>query len=444
MNNSSCDAETGQCICSKGWTGKDCSQPCPKGFYGAGCKEKCPNIVHGNKSCDHITGEYVCRPGYIGITCANPCPSGLYGPGCTLQCNCEHGSECNHITGQCQCLPGWTGANCQEHCPTDFYGPNCAHKCRCKNHQGCRKNDGHCICQPGFMGTRCDEVCPEGFYGEHCMKTCACPNQNYLCHAAKGCTCRHGFIGDNCESAAALRIQEAEYESGRAGLTWGIVLAVLFVGIVTALVLYYRRRVSNLKTEIQHVQYITDPRGAYPDRHNFDNPVYGFQGADARLLNNLRPKMNNLDRSGSEYGDDSNASSRAGTYSINYNSDMLQKNLNADLTNPNVYNSIEDPLKEEHVYDEIKHKEGFKDPDEYDHLDYSRPSTSFKPHYHRMNDTVLNINSDEEKPSNLKAMSSLLEKTSEADDSEGATCDSICDNMDVSTASASSSLASKK
>lgn len=52
----------------------------------------------------------------------------------------------------------------------------------------------------------------------------------------------------------------------------------------------------------------------------------------------------------------------AGTYSINYNSEMLQKNLNADLTNPNVYNSIEDPLKEEHVYDEIKQKEGYKDP----------------------------------------------------------------------------------
>jgi len=33
--------------------------------------------------------------------------------------------------------------------------------------------------------------------------------------------------------------------------------------------------------------------------------------------------------------------------------------LNADYTNPIVYN---DSLKEEHVYDEIKHKEGYKDP----------------------------------------------------------------------------------
>lgn len=54
----------------------------------------------------------------------------------------------------------------------------------------------------------------------------------------------------------------------------------------------------------------------------------------------------------------------AGTYSINYNHDFLTKNLNADLTNPNVYNSLEG-LKEEHVYDEIKHKEGYKDPGKF-------------------------------------------------------------------------------
>ncbi|XP_055841144.1 protein draper isoform X3 [Episyrphus balteatus] len=463
MNNSSCDAETGKCICSKGWTGDDCSKPCQKGFYGAGCKEKCPDIIHGNKSCDHITGEYVCRPGYVGMTCEHPCPLGLYGPGCGLKCNCKYGSECNHINGHCQCLPGWTGANCNESCPEGFYGLNCAHRCQCAFAEKCRKNDGYCICLPGYTGTRCDEVCPEGFYGEHCKHVCDCPSQNFQCHITEGCVCRRGYKGENCDiPAAEQRVQEVVIESSRAGLAWGLVLAILFVGIVVAIVFYYRRRVSNLKTEIQHVQYITDPHGSYPDRHNFDNPVYGFQGPDTRLLNNLRPKMNNLDRTNSEY-DDSNASSRAGTYSINYNSDMLQKNLNADLTNPNVYNSIEDPLKEEHVYDEIKQKEGYKDPvkeyrkklfpdgidifspDEYDHLDYSRPSTSFKPHYHRMNDnTILNINSDEEKPSNLKTKSVLLEKTSDTDSEAAGYDDSICDNMDVSTASASSSISPKK
>lgn len=45
-----------------------------------------------------------------------------------------------------------------------------------------------------------------------------------------------------------------------------------------------------------------------------------------------------------------------GAYSINYNTDMLEKNLNADMTNPNVYHSIDDNF-EDHVYDEIKAKE---------------------------------------------------------------------------------------
>lgn len=39
--------------------------------------------------------------------------------------------------------------------------------------------------------------------------------------------------------------------------------------------------------------------------------------------------------------------------------------MNADLTNPNVYHSI-DENSEEHVYDEIKQKEGYKDPGKHD------------------------------------------------------------------------------
>lgn len=105
---------------------------------------------------------------------------------------------------------------------------------------------------------------------------------------------------------------------------------------------------------------------------------------------------------------------------------MIQKNLNADLTNPNVYHNI-DENNVEHVYDEITQKEGCKDPgmtlhfsictyiwykifivvliiktDEYDHLDYTRAGTSFNPHYHRMDDK-LNIVKDEKevKESNI-------------------------------------------
>lgn len=40
--------------------------------------------------------------------------------------------------------------------------------------------------------------------------------------------------------------------------------------------------------------------------------------------------------------------------------------------------------------------------DEYDHLDYSnRPGSSFKPHYHRMND-MMNITKDEKEIKEVK------------------------------------------
>lgn len=95
------------------------------------------------------------------------------------------------------------------------------------------------------------------------------------------------------------------------------------------------------------------------------------------------------------------------------------------MTNPNVYHSIDENV-EDHVYDEIKQKDGYLGKihctqqclaenlwvnlfgffaDEYDHLDYSsRPGSSFKPHYHRMND-VMNITKDEKevKESNIQS-----------------------------------------
>lgn len=127
-----------------------------------------------------------------------------------------------------------------------------------------------------------------------------------------------------------------------------------------------------------------------PPPGNFDNPVYQFQsdgstqGPSAVLMNgngiirnNLRipPKPTNLDRY--RYDDGSSlASSRgkwyqkgfrsdlvqirwfcvsAGTYNMDYAHDLSMKNFNADLTNPNIYEAVKD-----HVYDEIKQKEGYQ------------------------------------------------------------------------------------
>lgn len=157
MNNSSCDPNTGKCICNRGWTGDDCSEPCPNGTFGLGCKELCPEVVFGNKTCDHVTGHYRCRTGYIGLTCQHPCPRSTFGPDCSLKCQCINNGECNHINGQCQCVPGFTGSTCNVPCPDGYYGSNCSQLCKCKNGASCRKNDGNCVCKPGWMGTHCEE-----------------------------------------------------------------------------------------------------------------------------------------------------------------------------------------------------------------------------------------------------------------------------------------------
>lgn len=102
-----------------------------------------------------------------------------------------------------------------------------------------------------------------------------------------------------------------------AGIKWGIIVALLLVGVIVFVLVHDRRRVRNLKTELAHVQYIADP-GSQPDRHHFDNPVYAFGPAppnipdSTTLLNNLRPhKPTNLERHKLGYSDtDSLASSR--------------------------------------------------------------------------------------------------------------------------------------
>nr|CAD7433347.1 unnamed protein product [Timema monikensis] len=477
-NNSSCDPQTGTCVCARGWEGVDCSQHCREGYYGLRCKEKCPD-VYGNRTCDHVTGEFVCRSGYIGLTCEHPCPLGTYGLNCLKKCHCKNGADCHHVTGSCRCLPGWTGSTCATPCPVGTYGMNCSQHCKCLNGGKCRRNDGLCRCPSGWIGQQCTEICPEGYYGDHCMAPCECPNDNFVCHPADGCICRHGFTGEKCElQLSAKNVLEKE-EKHYGSVAAGLVVALILVAIIVGLLFYYRRRVANLKTEIAHVQYIADPqsapvnlrnivvhpklpdpstnnkqhqakgsflplqqtisgqrflplrqttsgqmflptfttnnirpkvpalatniirpnvpsylynkqyqaKGSCPcdkqhqakDRHHFDNPVYSYQtpvrsddGANL-LLNNVQKIRNdlgmknntNLERQklGVPVGcEDEDNLSNKGAYGLTYEHPPSLKNRDADAGNPNlnVYHSIDDldDRKVEHLYDEIKQKEG--------------------------------------------------------------------------------------
>lgn len=171
------------------------------------------------------------------------------------------------------------------------------------------------------------------------------------------------------------------------------------------------------------MQYIADPQSA-PDRHHFDNPVYSYQTSPRTvedgtglLLNNVHKirndlgyKNNNTKFEQQKLGlagctaDDDDTGSCAGAYGLSYEHPASAKNKDADACNPNVnvYHSIEDlsNSKVEHVYDEIKQKEG--QDMEYDHLDYSRPASSWKPHYQRMANGIgppKDPNAPDDKPS---------------------------------------------
>lgn len=92
-------------------------------------------------------------------------------------------------------------------------------------------------------------------------------------------------------------------------------MSLLLVAVIVFILMYYRRKVRDLKTIVSDVEYHANPQ-TQPDRHHFDNPVYAFQTTgntdNTKLLNNLRTnKSTNLDRYKLGFSDnDSNASSR--------------------------------------------------------------------------------------------------------------------------------------
>jgi hypothetical protein len=186
----------------------------------------------------------------------------------------------------------------------------------------------------------------------------------------------------------------------RSGVIWGTFCTLLFISIIVAVLLYYRRRVANLKAEIGHVvRYMSD------DPRNFDNPVYQYQpsvNTDTSTLIHRNGMMNNLRQTRPSHVDrlnnfdhDSNSSGRAAAYSLQYDPQLMnQKNHDADLTNPNFYNSIDD-----HLYDEIKLKYADLD-SEYDHLDYERPQQPVSKHYHRATSSTMSQNSHRDRESN--------------------------------------------
>lgn len=152
------------------------------------------------------------------------------------------------------------------------------------------------------------------------MEECSCASPQFVCHAARGCVCKSGFDGIDCLTPKSLTGHSSKSKaqskihictlpldnqtmgsfhclfiemcckllfldlSSNDGVVWGVVVAFILIGVIIFVVLYFRRSVRNLKTEITHVKYIADP-SSQPDRHHFDNPVYAFPAAASTSTN---------------------------------------------------------------------------------------------------------------------------------------------------------------
>lgn len=91
------------------------------------------------------------------------------------------------------------------------------------------------------------------------MNPCDC-KENFVCHPVEGCVCRQGFTGKECDQLLiSARTTEREETTNAGSMTAGVMVAFLFVSIIILIILYYKRRVKNLKTQIDIVTYTADP-----------------------------------------------------------------------------------------------------------------------------------------------------------------------------------------
>jgi len=177
----------GNCVCSDGWKGDDCSQSIAPGgtalsastggdaaVAAPACR---PDSCSFNGTCDPATGLCTCNKGYRGDDCSEK--------GCGGEPECSGHGLCNLASSQCECANGWRGAICSlVTCPE-----------ACGEHGKCGEL-GTCECELGWKGDTCTE--PD------------CPNEcsgNGKCFVASPytppqCTCKNGFVGADCSQTA--------------------------------------------------------------------------------------------------------------------------------------------------------------------------------------------------------------------------------------------------
>ena len=160
--NGFCNGADGECYCSSGFGGVDCSIE----LIG------CPNKCGGRGSCVGTPKRCQCENGWKGIACEiKDCPNQCSGNG-----DCAPGTD-----GKCNCKPGWYGADC-----------SCGHECL--NGGVCAA--GICQCAHGFRGVNCSYTICENdcsLRGE-----CVLADKEAYGTTEAKCNCKQGFEGDDC------------------------------------------------------------------------------------------------------------------------------------------------------------------------------------------------------------------------------------------------------
>ncbi|KAK0133701.1 Multiple epidermal growth factor-like domains protein 6 [Merluccius polli] len=189
-NEGSCHPASGQCVCTAGWTGPNCTEgqcadrpdiqamdscesslqnplpipiitfiylffffflpECPSGFYGADCRQRC--LCQNHATCDKTDGRCACAEGWMGAACELECAAGRFGVDCQQRCVCENGGRCDRHSGLCSCAPGWVGDGCERACDAGQFGAGCGQRCRCEHGAPCDHVTGDCLCPPGWRG----------------------------------------------------------------------------------------------------------------------------------------------------------------------------------------------------------------------------------------------------------------------------------------------------
>ncbi|XP_022179655.1 protein draper-like isoform X3 [Myzus persicae] len=373
QNGTLCSSLNETCSCQPGHEGNNCKFTCPPGYYGKTCQNPCK--CQNDAKCDAVNGHCYCTPGFTGEYCSLTCPPGLYGYQCQYECKCQNGALCDPIIGSCACPPGLSGKNCLIGNKSRIDGENNMTVCDCNwlkfdycepltSICKCKQPvDGVCVCEPGSTGKDCEKVCPPGTYGVDCKSTCRCQNES-KCRGADGiCLCEPGFSGPTCSEDDSECFNALQLEPINDEEVWIfdilVILSFLIISTICMAVLmccyYYCNQRKIKKCNLGQV-------------NNFE--LRKSTGIESNPNIEVICTTSNC---GMNIGKDKFDSKKTMTSYTNetfYNNNYSRDNSVDDSTGENLYLEID-----ESTFNRAE--------DLYDHLDFLRPTVSWKPHYQR-------------------------------------------------------------